>query len=91
MNESMQIITEHLAIWAPSLVSILSIIVAIIPSVQKVRDHLKALREDKTLVELSNKLEKLASENKELVRCNKILIDKITKINDYADQKKKEG
>jgi uracil permease len=28
MNESMQIITEYIAIWAPSLVSILSIIVA---------------------------------------------------------------
>lgn len=88
MNESMQIITEYLAIWAPSLVSILSIIVAIIPAVQKVRDHLKALKEDKTLVELSKKLEKLAQENNELVRCNKLLIDKITKIKDYADQKK---
>ena len=90
MNESMQIITEYLAIWAPSLVSILSIIVAIIPSVQKVKDHLKALREDKTLVELSNKLEKLASENAELTRCNKILIDKLTKIKNYADHKKGE-
>ena len=88
MSENLQIITEYLAIWAPSLVSILGIIVAIIPTVQKITDHLKALKEDKTLVDLSNKLEKLASDNKELVRCNKLLIDQLTKIKDYADQKK---
>ena len=88
MNEYMQIITENLAIWAPSLVSILGIVVAIIPTVQKIADHLKALKEDKTLVELSNKLERLASDNKELVRCNKLLIDQLAKIKDYADHKK---
>lgn len=88
MSENLQIITEYLAIWAPSLVSIVGIIVAIIPTVQKIADHLKALKEDKTLVELSNKLEKLASDNKELVRCNKLLIDQLTRIKDYADQKK---
>ena len=88
MSENLQIITEYLAIWAPSLVSIVGIIVAIIPTVQKIADHLKALKEDKTLVELSNKLERLASDNKELVRCNKLLIDQITKIKDYADHKK---
>ena len=88
MSENLQIITEHLAIWAPSLVSIVGIIVAIIPTVQKIADHLKALKEDKTLVELSNKLERLASDNKELVRCNKLLIDQLTKIKDYADHKK---
>lgn len=90
MNETMQTITECLAIWAPSLVSILGIIVAIIPTVQKITDYLKALKEDKTLVEISEKLEKLASENAELTRCNKILIDKLTKIKDYADHKKGE-
>ena len=88
MSENLQIITEYLAIWAPSLVSIVGIIVAIIPTVQKIADHLKALKEDKTLVELSNKLERLASDNKELVRCNKLLIDQLAKIKDYADQKK---
>lgn len=88
MSENLQIITEYLAIWAPSLVSIVGIIVAIIPTVQKIADHLKALKEDKTLVELSNKLERLASDNKELIRCNKLLIDQLAKIKDYADQKK---
>lgn len=90
MNETMQIITEYLAIWAPSLVSVLGIIVAIIPTVQKMADHLKALQEDKTLVEISERLEKLSQENKELTRCNKLLLDQLAKIKDYADLKKGE-
>lgn len=90
MNEFYAVLIEHIAIWAPSLVSILGFIVMMVPTFIKCRDWLKGLKEDKTLVEISERLEKLSSENAELVRCNKLLLDKLTKIQDYADHKKEE-
>lgn len=90
MNEFLQIIVEHVSIWAPSIVAVLSIVCTVIPAIVKVSEALKKLREDKTLAEVGRKLETLASENEELVRCNKLLLDKITKIQNYADHKKEE-
>ena len=90
MNEFYAVLIEHVAVWAPSLVSILSSIALMIPVFIKCRDWLKGLKEDKTLVEVSERLEKVSRENAELVRCNKLLLDKITKIQDYADNKKEE-
>lgn len=90
MTEFYTVLIEHVAIWAPSLVSILSSIALMIPVFIKCRDWLKGLKEDKTLVEISERLEKVSRENAELVRCNKLLLDKITKIQGYADYKKEE-
>ena len=90
MTEFYTVLIEHVAVWAPSLVSILSSIALMIPVFIKCRDWLKGLKEDKTLVEVSERLEKVSRENAELVRCNKLLLDKITKIQDYADNKKEE-
>ena len=90
MNEFYTVLVEHVAIWAPSLMSILSCITMLIPIVIKCREWLKGLKEDKTLVEISERLEKVSRENADLVRCNKLLLDKITKIQDYADNKKEE-
>lgn len=90
MNEILQIIVEYASIWAPSIVAVLSIVCATIPAVIKVSEALKSLKEDKTLAEVGSKLETLARDNRELVRCNKLLLDKITKIQDYADHKKEE-
>ena len=90
MNEILQIIVEYASIWAPSIVAVLSIVCTVIPAVIKVSEALKRLKEDKTLAEVGRKLETLASDNEELVRCNKLLLDKITKIQNYADHKKEE-
>ena len=81
---------EYLAIWAPSIASMLSVVVLIVPVVFKLKEWLKGLKEDKTLAELGKKLEVLSSENKELVRCNKLLLDQLTKIQNYADNKKED-
>ena len=83
-------IMEYLAIWAPSIASMLSVVVLIVPVVFKLKEWLKGLKEDKTLAELGKKLEVLSSENKELVRCNKLLLDQLTKIQNYADNKKED-
>lgn len=90
MTEFYAVLIEHVAIWAPSLVSIIGFIAMLIPVFIKCREYLKGLKEDKTLVELSERLERVASENKELIRCNKLLLDEITKIKDYAEHKKEE-
>ena len=90
MTELYTVLIEHVAIWAPSLVSILSSIALMIPVFIKCREWLKGLKEDKTLVEISERLEKVSRENADLVRCNKLLLDQITKIQNYADNKKEE-
>ena len=90
MTEFYAVLIEHVAIWAPSLVSIVGFVAMLIPVFIKCRDYLKGLKEDKTLVELSEKLEAVACENKELIRCNKLLLDELTKIKGYADTKKEE-
>ena len=90
MNEFYAVLIEHVAVWAPSLVSILGFIAMLVPTFIKCRDWLKGLKEDKTLVEISDRLEKVSRENSELVRCNKLLLDQLTKIQDYADHKKEE-
>lgn len=82
---------SYIAMWAPSIASILSVIVLIVPVVFKIKEWFKGLREDNTLAEVNAKLEVVSAENKELVRCNKLLLDQITKIKDYADLKNKEG
>ena len=90
MIEFYTVLIEHVAIWAPSLASILCSITLMIPVFIKCREWLKRLKEDKTLVEISERLEKVSRENADLVRCNKLLLDKLTKIQDYADHKKEE-
>lgn len=90
MTEFYTVLIEHIAIWAPSLVSILGFVAMLVPTFIKCREWLKGLKEDKTLVEVSERLEKLSCENAELVRCNKLLLDQLTKIQDYADHKKEE-
>lgn len=87
MNE---IIMSYIAMWAPSIASILSVVVLIVPVIYEIKKWFKGLREDKTLIEVSKKLEILSSENKELVRCNKLLLDQLTKIQNYADYKKED-
>ena len=90
MEEILQIIIEYVSIWAPSLVSIIGIVVTILTALGRTKEAFENLKADKTLLELNKKLEKLASENEELVRCNKLLLDNITKIKDYANCKKEE-
>lgn len=80
----------YVAIWAPSLVAILGTVAAIVLAVNKATAAIRDIKLDKTFIELNNKLTTMAKENEELIRCNKLLLDQITKIKDYADQKKGE-
>lgn len=91
MTEILQIIVEYVAIWAPSLVAILGIVSTVLVALSKTKEAFSKLNKDETLKELKADMKKLISENEELVRCNKLLLDNYTKIKDYADTKKKEG
>jgi cell division protein FtsB len=91
MTEILKIIVEYVAIWAPSLVAILGIVSTVLVALSKTKEAFVKLNKDETLKELKTEMKRLISENEELVRCNKLLLDNYTKIKDYADTKKKEG
>lgn len=90
MEEFLRIIMEYVSIWAPSLVSMLGIVITVLTALGKSKEAFDNLKADKTLDDLNNKLTKVISENEELIRCNKLLLDNITRIKNYADHKKEE-
>lgn len=91
MEQILAVIIEYAAIWAPSLIAILGVVATVIGAAAKTREAFALLNRDETLKGIKEKLENLAKENEELVRCNKLLLEQITKIRNYADEKKKEG
>ena len=88
MTEIITIILEYAAIWAPSLVSVAGVITTVLLAIGKTKNAAEALKNDVELANLAKETQRLANENEELVRCNKLLLDNITNIKDYADQKK---
>lgn len=75
------------AVWAPSLVAIISVVGTVIGAIHKTQSTILELKQDTSFKDLNTKLNKLTTENAELVKCNKILIDEITKIQGYVDSK----
>ena len=87
----MELITSllmtYMPMYAPAIVAVLAIVAAVIPYLIKAHDALKAFKESQELKDVLNQLKQQSAENKELVRCNKLLLDRITKIEGYADIK----
>lgn len=90
MEEILRIIMEYVSIWAPSLVAVLGVVITILTAISKTKDFINTIKNDVDFKAIKDKLEKTSRENEELVRCNKLLLDQITKIKDYADNKKME-
>lgn len=88
MEEILKIIVEYVAIWAPSLVAALSVVTTVLVALGKTKEAFEKLNKDETLKDVKANLNKVAADNEELIRCNKLLLDEITKIKDYADTKK---
>ena len=84
------IIVEYVSIWAPALVAILGILFTVLKAMNEVRKAIHEFKADKTVSDLSGKVDAVISENQELNRCNKLLLDEITKIHDYVEVKKHE-
>ncbi len=89
MEELIRIIVEYVAIWAPSLVAILSVISTSIPALIKTKEALVKLKNDETIKNLSETCEKQAKENAELRKSVDLMLDELTKIKGYAEEKKK--
>ena len=90
MEELLRTIVEYVSIWAPSLVAILGVVTTILVALGRTKEAFDKLNKDETLKDVNSQLKKLTTENEELIRCNKLLLEQITKIQDYADIKKKE-
>lgn len=88
MEETITLILQYASIWAPSLVAIFSTAATVIFAIRKLKNALIGLTHSKD--DLGQKVSELISENQELARTNKILIDEITRIKGYADAKAKE-
>ena len=81
---------EMLIIWLPALVSILGIVGTVVSAFGKTKKAISELKDSTELKDATAEMKRLASENQELIRCNKLLLDQITRIKGYADTKKEE-
>lgn len=90
MNEIFDLVIQYVSTWLPALASILVMFVGIIPTILKVKGALETVKQTKEFEDVKTQLIIISHENRELVRCNKLLLDKITKIEGYADAVKKE-
>ena len=86
----MEIFIEYLAIWAPSLVSILGVVTTIIIAINKVVTAYNNLNKDETLKEIRNQLNESIRTNKELNEKYDLLLDQLTRIKNYSKNKKEE-
>lgn len=86
--EFLEIITQYVSIWAPSLVAIFGTVTTVLLAISKLKSAIDTFKDEQAIKELNTRLEALAKDNAELVRCNKLLLDQITKIQGYADHKK---
>lgn len=87
MKEILEIVLQYVAIWAPSLVAILGIVYSVLVAVNKTKAQWDKLKGDTDFKDVKEQLVKQSKENEELIKCNKALIDNITKIKDYVDHK----
>ena len=90
MSEIFDLVIQYISTWLPALASVLVMFVGIIPTILKVKDALDTVKKTKEFEDVKTQLVIISNENRELVRCNKLLIDKIAKIEGYSDAVKKE-
>lgn len=90
MTELFTLLMSYITIWAPSLAAVVGIAATVLVALAKMRSTIKEIKADKTLADVYAKMDKLTTQNAELTRCNKLLLEQLTKIQGYADQKAKE-
>lgn len=89
MEEILRIVVEYVSIWAPSLVAILGVLSTVLVALAKTKDAFEKLNKDETLKTVKNQLSALVSEHEELREYFKLMMDEMTKIKNYTDNKKK--
>ena len=76
---------SYIAIFAPSLAAILGVVVIIVCALAKVSSAIASIKKDVDVAQLSKQLSETAATNQELAKTNKVLLDRVTSVNDYVD------
>lgn len=84
----LEIITEYAAIWAPSITAVLGIVASILIAMAKIKSAVHTIKDEKTIQELNSKLEAQLIDNKILREQVDLLLDRITKIENYRENLK---
>lgn len=82
-------LTEMIIIWLPALVSILGIVGTVLGSIAKTKSAIAELKDSTELKNATLEMKRLSAENQELIRTQKLLLEEITHIQNYADEVKK--
>jgi hypothetical protein len=82
-------LTEMIIIWLPALVSILGIVGTVLGSIAKTKSAIAELKDSTELKNATLEMKRLSTENQELIRTQKLLLEEITRIQNYADEVKK--
>ena len=97
MNEIIDMIVAQAAIWAPALVSVIGIVAAACSAIARVKNTvseskkaLNELKQEQTFVELNDNLRAAINENQELREQNSMLLDRITQIEGYVEDIKRQ-
>lgn len=85
----MELILTYVSMWAPALVAILGVVASVIFAIAKVKSAINDFRKSDDIANLTVEIQRLAAENKELRRTENLLLDEITKIENYAEQVRK--
>lgn len=85
----MELILTYVTMWAPALVAILGVVASVVFAIAKVKSAINDLRKTDDIANLTTEINRLAAENKELRRTENLLLDELTKIENYAEQVRK--
>lgn len=87
-------IVAYCAIITPALAAILGVIALIVKAISNIRsaitkfkEEVAAIKDSEGFKENNKQLAQLLADNAEIKRLNRLLLDQLTKIRDYADNK----
>ena len=84
----LEIIAEYAAIWAPSITAVLAVVASVLMAMAKIKSAVHTIKDEKTIQELNSKLEAQLIDNKVLRQQMDLLLDRITKIENYRETQK---
>ena len=91
MQEIVDLIVSYASIWVPAIVAVFGVIITVVKCMTEVKNYVDQLKDDKDLRDVKNNTAEIVKENRELMRQNKMLLDNITRIKDYTDNKRDES
>ena len=85
----MELILTYVSMWAPALVAILGVVASVVFAIAKVKSAITDFRKSDDIADLTTEINRLAAENKEIRRTENLILDELTKIENYAEQVRK--